>query len=45
MHMVLIEMEQKQIINVMEILILNIVYQIVLYMEYPIVQNVWMNIY
>ena len=43
--MVLIEMEQKQIINVMEILILNIVYQIVLYMEYPIVQNVWMNIY
>ena len=43
--MVLIEMEQKQIMNVMEILILNMVYQIVLYMEYPIVQNVWMNIY
>ena len=43
--MVLIEMEQKQIMNVMEILILNMVYQIVLYMEYPIVQNVWMNMY
>ena len=43
--MVLIEMEQKQIMNVMEILILNMVYQIVLYMKYPIVQNVWMNMY